>query len=254
MSPYAWNLLLFQSLDIYDNGLNTVPAMKKYFTSLLVIATLLPAGLNAQRAALVSVDPIVVQEFTQTVPVLGRLVAKRSGQVAARISGAVVEVAVDLGDTVLAGQVLARIDADRLTLRKAQALTQLAEAQTRLKTARAQLALATQEVKRLDGLTSSAAVSQAAYDDARQQQNIAIARVSEAEASINSSQANMELADLELRYTEIRAPFDGTITRKHTEVGNYVQPGQTAFEMISDLDLELEADVPGNTWRASPPD
>ena len=125
---------------MYDNGLNTVPAMKKYFTSLLVIATLLPAGLNAQRAALVSVDPIVVQEFTQTVPVLGRLVAKRSGQVAARISGAVIEVAVDLGDTVLAGQVLARIDADRLTLRKAQALTQLAEAQTRLKTARAQLA------------------------------------------------------------------------------------------------------------------
>lgn len=200
---------------------------------------------NAQEAALVSVDPVLRHQFTQTVPVLGRLVARRSGTVATRINGAIAEVLVDLGDAVNTGQVLARIDADILQLRLRHTQSQLSESQSRLKTANAQLALASQEVKRLEGLTSSAAVSQAAYDDARQQQNIAFARVNEAEAGINSSRASLEIAELELSYVDIAAPFDGTITGKLTEVGNYLQPGEPVFQLISNNDLELEADIPG---------
>ena len=213
-----------------------------FFVFLLILST----SAQAQQAALVSVDNVIQQQFTQTVPVLGRLVAKHSGSVASRISGAISEVLVELGDEVQTGQVLARVDATSLDLRRQQAQSQLAESQSRLKTAKAQLALATQEVKRLDGLTSSAAVSKAAYDDARQQQNIAFARVNEAEASINSSKASLEITNLDLSYTEIKAPFNGTITEKLTEVGSYLQLGQSVFEIISDKDLELEADIPAS--------
>jgi RND family efflux transporter MFP subunit len=215
-------------------------------TGFVVFLLIYCPGVQAQQAALVSVDNVIQQQFTQTVPVLGRLVAKRSGSIASRIHGAISEVLVELGDEVQTGQVLAKIDAMDLDLRRQQAQSQLVESQSRLKTAKAQLALATQEVKRLEGLTNSAAVSKAVYDDARQQQNIAFARANEAEASINSSKANLEITNLDLSYAEIKAPFNGTITEKLTEVGNYLQPGQSVFEIISDKNLELEADIPAS--------
>ncbi len=218
--------------------------LKIRFSSIFIVLLFGLPFVYAQQPALVSVDAVVEQRFTQTVPILGRLVAKRSSTVATRISGAIVEVLVDLGDRVSRGQFLARIDAATLELRQQHAKFQLVESQTRLKTSKAQLALASQEVKRFEGLKDSAAVSQALYDDARQQQNIAFARVSEAEAGIASSRASFNIAELELSYTIITAPFDGTITEKLTEVGNYLQQGQPVFHIISDQHLELEADVP----------
>ena len=214
------------------------------FHSFIIVPLFLVLHASAQEPALVSVDAVVEQRFTQTVPILGRLVAKRSSTVATRISGAIAEVLVDLGDQVEQGQPLARIDSATLELRMQHANSQLNESRTRLKTANALLALSSQDVKRLEGLKGSAAVSQALHDDAQQQQNIAYARVSEAEAGISSSRASFEIAQLELSYASITAPFDGTITEKLTEVGNYLQPGQAVFQIISDRKLELEADVP----------
>ncbi len=213
---------------------------------IVCLTALLTASAGAQQPALVSVDAIIEQQFTQTVPVLGRLVAKQSGKVATRTDGAIAEVLVDPGDRVEQGQVLATIDASAQLLRKQLVDSQLVEAQARLKTAKAQLALATQEVERLGSLKGSAAVSEAVYDDARQQQNIAFARASEAEAAINSSRASLRLSELELEHTRIVAPFSGTVTRKLTEVGNYLKQGETILELISDHDLELEADIPSS--------
>ena len=196
------------------------------------------------QEALVSVDPVIKQEFTQTVPILGRLVAKQSGTVASRTAGAVSEILVQVGDRVQAGQLIAVIDTETLTLQKKLAENQRAEAEARIATARAQLVLAGQEVKRLSSLKSSASVSEAARDDATQQQNIAFARVREAEAAVNSSNAAIHLAELELGYASITAPFNGTVTNKLTEVGSYLQRGQSVVQLVSDTLLELEADVP----------
>ncbi len=212
--------------------------------SILVLLLLPLANIQAQPAALVVVDGVVEQQYTRTVPVLGRLVAKQSGNVASRIRGTVSEVLVQVGDVVSRGQVLAKMDTTALALHSRQAKSHLAEAESRLRTARAQLALASQEVKRLEELQGSAAVSKANYEDARQGQNIAYARVNEAEANISSSRASLDIANLELTYASILAPFHGTITAKLTEVGNYLQPGESVFQLISDQQLEVEADVP----------
>ena len=212
---------------------------------LLIVLSVINVGAHAEEA-LVSVDPVVRQEFTQTVPILGRLVAKQSGTVASRTSGAVEQILVQVGDQVEKGQLIAVIDSEPLKLQKSLAEVQRAEAETRIATARAQLALASQEVSRLSTLESSAAVSKAALDDANQEQKIAFAKVREAEAAMNSSEASIRVADLELGYAQITAPFDGTVTSKLTEVGSYLQRGQSVVQLISDQRLELEADIPGN--------
>ena len=217
---------------------------KNLIRSLFILTLLWYSSLYAQQGARVSVDAVIAEKFTQTVPILGRLVAKQSGTVAVRISGPVSEILVDLGDVVAVGQVLARLDTTNLELQKKQAEYALIEAQTRLKTVKAQLALAEQEVERLETLKGSAAISQASLDDALQQQIIAYSRVNEAEAGINSSRVSFEIAALANDNAAIRAPFDGTITGKLTEVGNYLQIGQPVFRLISNLRLELEADIP----------
>lgn len=217
---------------------------KNLIRSLFILTLLWYSSLYAQQGARVSVDAVIAEKFTQTVPILGRLVAKQSGTVAVRISGPVSEILVDLGDVVAVGQVLARLDTTNLELQKKQAEYALIEAQTRLKTVKAQLALAEQEVERLETLKGSAAISRASLDDALQQQIIAYSRVNEAEAGINSSRVSFEIAALANDNAAIRAPFDGTITGKLTEVGNYLQIGQPVFRLISNLRLELEADIP----------
>lgn len=198
----------------------------------------------AAQQALVSVDVVVRQDYTQTVPILGRLVAEQTGTVASRVSGAVTAIEVQVGDRVTQGQLIALVDGEPLRLQKQLAENQRKEAEARISTARAQLELARQDVERLSSLQSSASVSKAQLDDANQQQNIAFARVREAEAALSSSDAQIRLADLELGYTRITAPFEGTVTEKLTEVGSYLQRGQSVVQLVSDRSLELEADVP----------
>ena len=110
---------------------------KNLIPSLFVLTMLWFPCASAQQGARVSVDAVISEQFTQTVPILGRLVAKQSGIVAVRISGPVAEILVDPGDVVSVGQVLARLDTANLELRKKQAESELIEAQTRLKTVKA---------------------------------------------------------------------------------------------------------------------
>lgn len=219
------------------------PANASVLAALLTTVLWVSVG-HAQHAAPVVTDMVVEESFTRTVPIIGRLTAKQAGVVAARIDGTVATMRVRVGDRVVRGQVLATIDTATLKLRMALAEARDTEAAARLKTANAQLTLADQAVKRLRGLSDSAAVSKADYDDARQRHNIALARVKEATASVSSSAAEVGLAKLAFAYAEIKAPFDGAITARLTAVGSYLQRGQAVARLVSDRQHEVEADVP----------
>ena len=68
------------------------------------------ASALAQPAELVQVDTVKEEPLRQTVPVIGRLVSLRSGNIAARIAGPVEEITVEVGDRVRKGQVIAILD------------------------------------------------------------------------------------------------------------------------------------------------
>ncbi len=219
-----------------------------------LLAALLAAPLgHAQGAALVTTDAVIREAYTQSIPIIGRLLAKQSGAVTARIAGTVADMRVEVGERVRRGRILAAVEATELELRLTLAQAQNAEARARLEAANAELALAGQEVKRLSTLTDSDAVSRAAYDDALQRRAIAFARAQEANAAIDSSAAAVGLAELDLAHAEILAPFDGVITARLTEVGGYVQRGQAVARIVSDRRLEVEADIPYNRLNGLTP-
>ncbi len=208
-----------------------------------------PVVAQEEVPAAVKVDAVRSEPLSQTVPVIGRLVARQAGAVAARIGGPIIEFRVQVGDRVSVGDVLAILDDATMRAERELATAALAVARAQLKTRQAQTALALQELKRLEGLKKSAAFSQARFEDVRQQVAIAEAGAREAEASVTAARAEIRLADINLEYTEIKAPYDGVISRRLSEAGAYADEGEALVNMIADQNLEVEADVPSNRLR-----
>ncbi len=209
----------------------------------VVLALSMPPAV-AQNAPLVRVDVVRVEPLSQTAAVIGRLIARQAGEVSARINGPLELFAVEVGDRVEEGQVLAALTDSYLVAQRDLAVGELAVADANLRTRKARLALAQQTLKRLERLKKSAAFNQSRYEDAKQEVAIARAEVTQAEASIISRRADKRAADINLSYATITAPYSGVVTQRMTEAGAYVQTGQAILRLVADQSLEIEADVP----------
>lgn len=219
--------------------------VRRILTAFWLLATIVASlSAAAEEPLVVSVDAVRRELLRQTVPVLGRLVALESGAIAARVEGAVDDVRVQVGDRVTQGQVLAVLDADRLTASRDLRAAELAAAEAAVASARADLALRRQELGRLEGLRRSPAFSEARYLDQRQTVLIAEADLREAEAAVIQARAQLRLAEIALRDSVIRAPYGGVVTRRQADVGAQVREGDPVVTMIDDQRLEIEVDVP----------
>jgi membrane fusion protein, multidrug efflux system len=189
-------------------------------------------------------------------------VAAHVHQVSSRVAGTVSEVLVEENDVVEAGRILARLDARDFDVKQQQALAQVAQAEAHLQQAEAQVAQgraqvsreqaqatkAMQDLNRAKALAQGAngAISkqeldaaQAAGDAAQAALDVAKSALQSAEAATAASralqqvaQANLKDAELQLSYTEIRAPAAGRIGKKNLETGNRVQPGQALLALV----------------------
>ncbi|MDH5748413.1 MAG: efflux RND transporter periplasmic adaptor subunit [Rhodospirillales bacterium] len=214
---------------------------------LLFLAPALSVPSLAQKkdqAAMVGIDLVRSEPLSQTVPVIGRLVARQAGVVAARIKGPVAELRVNVGDHVNKGDIIAVLVKDYLQWEHRLRQAEVSQAEAKLKTAKAQVILKTQEMDRFKGLSKSAAFSQARLDDASQEVVKAKSVVGESEAALLQSQANQKLAEISLYNADIRAPYPAVVSQRLTEVGAYLNVGQPVVFLIDDQNLEIEADVP----------
>ena len=205
-----------------------------------------PEGAAQQPPAVVSVDAVRMEAMAQTVPVIGRLVAKRAGEVAARTAGPVAQLHVAVGDRVETGDLIAELDTLRLRAERDRLAAIVNEAQAQVERLVAQSALHRQELRRFEGLRESAAFSQSRFEDARQQVIIAESAIGTADAARLSASASLRLAEIDLAWATITAPYPGVITIVHTEVGAWLSVGEQVVSMVNDQDLEVEADVPSS--------
>ena len=205
-----------------------------------------PEGAAQQPPAVVSVDQVRMEAMAQTVPVIGRLVARRAGEVAARTAGPVARLHVAVGDRVETGDPVAELDTVRLRAERDRLAAIVNEAQAQVERLTAQSALHRQELRRLQGLRDSAAFSQSRFEDARQHVLIAESAIGPADAARLSASATLRLAEIDLAWATVAAPYPGVITLVHTEVGAWLSVGERVVSMVNDQDLEVEADVPSS--------
>ena len=146
----------------------------------------------------------------------GTVRPQRSAQLAAKVMGTIAEMPVVLGQRVRAGDLLARIAADEIAAR-------LAQAQSQLSTAR-------RDLERERELLAKSASTPETVKDLEDRFTAALAAVREAEAMLG--------------YTALRAPFDGVIARKLADVGDLASPGQPLLQIEGADEFRVEADLP----------
>jgi RND family efflux transporter MFP subunit len=226
----------------------------------LTVALVLGMALGASAAlaqsappALVKVDSVREEPLSQTVPVIGRLVARESGVVSARVGGPVFEVRAHVGDRVQRGDIIAVLADEAIAAEVERREAELNMQQANLAAVQAQLGQTQQELARLTKLKSSAAFSQARFDDTSQE----VARYKglsrQAKAQIERAAAELRLAQIDLQRTAVRAPFPGVVTIRHTSPGAYLNAGEPVVTLLNDRDLEIEADVPADRVEALTP-
>lgn len=198
----------------------------------------------AQQPSLVRVDTVQTQPLTQTVPIIGRLVSRQTGNVAARIGAPVEVMQVDVGDRVVKGQLIAQLNAEILQADVLLEKSELADAKAELATKEAELNLAKVEFDRQAGLRQSAAYSKARFEDAQKKMRVAEAEVTRAKARVDIRVASLQKAEISLSYSRIIAPYEGIVVERFTENGSYAKLGDPIVKLIGDRALEIEVDVP----------
>ncbi|MGB0694426.1 MAG: efflux RND transporter periplasmic adaptor subunit [Rhodospirillaceae bacterium] len=160
----------------------------------------------------------------------GRFAAVDNVEIRARVSGFLEQVHFQDGQTVTAGDLLFTIDQRPFR-------TALAEAQADLAAARAVLDNARTEAERGEVLVARGALSRQNADDRLQ-------ALREAEAAVVGAEARLDRAELELSFTEVRAPVSGRISDDAVSVGNLISAGDHVLSNIVSLDpIEFEFTV-----------
>ncbi|MBO6782057.1 MAG: efflux RND transporter periplasmic adaptor subunit [Alphaproteobacteria bacterium] len=232
--PVAAN---FDKIDTDGNGALDGAELRAFFTGG-------GGGSGGPPPATVVVDTVIEESVGQTTPIIGRFVARQAGAVAARISGPVLDMSVDVGDRVAEGAVIARLDQERLSLERDRYAAVVSQQSANLAAERANLEKRRNELKRLERIRKSAAFSQARYDDLVQDVATQTGQVAETRAQLVQAETQLQQAERDLADAEIRAPFAGVVSETHTEVGAYLSVGSPVVTIINDTNLDIEADVP----------
>ena len=166
-----------------------------------------------------------------SVPVRGDIYAVYTGtapieafaeaDVIAKVDGEVREVLVEEGDDIKEGQIMARLDGDRLRL-------ELNESQARLRKLQ-------RDFQRNQELRDKGLISEGDYEKIQYE--------------LEALQASYNLASLELDYTQIRAPIDGVVSERYIKLGNTIKVGDPIYRVTSFDPLVAYLHVPEREYR-----
>ncbi|WP_421730185.1 HlyD family secretion protein [Brevundimonas sp.] len=159
-------------------------------------------------------------------------------QVAARRGGIIREVLVQEGDTVSAGQILARQEDDEARLAVQSARAAVAQAQSQLSQIQVSINTAQREYERLEKLVATNFVAAARMDEARDAIATARAQLGSQQAAVQTARAQLSQAEYDQELTVIRSPMAGRIVRR------YANPGAGASTLNVSAMFDLEPDAP----------
>lgn len=223
-----------------------------------------PAAAPAQTQNLpaIIVTPAKSRELVDRIVATGTVQAVEEVQIQPQVEGLQIKsLEADVGDTVAANAVVARLNEDTLVLERSQLVANRAKAEAALAQYRAQLVEAEaslveaqRQSERSTRLEATGSVSASQKEQATTALASATARVETARQAITVAEADIKVVDsqiadtdLRLARTEVKSPVAGTISVRNARIGAIASgSGQPLFTVIRDGQIELVADVPEN--------
>lgn len=159
----------------------------------------------------------VLAIYSSTAPIE----AFAEADVIAKVEGEIREVLAEEGDDVVAGQVIARLDGDRLRLE--------------LNESRAHLRKMQKDYERNRDLREKGLLSEGDFE--------------KLQFDLEALQASYNLASLELDYTQIKAPIDGVVSERYIKIGNTIKVGDPLYRVTGLDPLVAYLHIPEREYR-----
>lgn len=159
----------------------------------------------------------------------GQVESKNQADLSTIVMGTVTGVAVDVGDEVHKGDILAHIKDDQIQAQKKQLEANRVQAEANLENTE-------KNYNRIKNLYAEESATSKELDDISTMYEIAKANMEALEASLR------EVNEM-LDYTVIRAPFDGIVSRKHADEGDMAAPGHPILTIADPGELKITATV-----------
>ncbi|WP_299704034.1 efflux RND transporter periplasmic adaptor subunit [uncultured Tateyamaria sp.] len=193
--------------------------MKTLASLSFVLLLVFGAAATAQQGPpTVTAAKPVVKTIVEDDEFVGRFEARSEVSLRSRVSGYLEEVHFKEGSLVEAGQLLFTID-------QRQFRTALRQAQAQIDVADATYEFATEQLERAQALIGNGTIPQSVLDERRE-------AYLAAQGALEQARAALELAELDLEFSEIRAPMSGRIDRSLIDPGNLVSADQTVLTSI----------------------
>ena len=230
------------------------PRLKKFWLiggllSLLVVAAIAATWwtLDERGSVHYVTAPVAKGSVIRTVTATGTVNPELTIIVGAAVSGFIQELYCDYNTRVKKGQVCARIDPRPYQSIVDQNKANLAVAKAQLEKDKANLIYAKLALGRAATLLPTHAVSQDAYDSAKSTYDQALAQISFDEATVQQRQASLDAAQVNLDYTSIVSPVEGTVVSRNVTMGQTVAASfqtPTLFLIATDLArMQVDANV-----------
>ena len=190
-----------------------------------------PAGPRALPPVPVKTVLPMSREVLEWDEYTGRIEAMESVEIRARVSGYLDQVLFKDGEKVKKGDRLFSIDPRNYAI-------ELKRAEAELQRTRTKLELAQNDLRRAERLRLSKAISDEEYDSRSK-------GLAESTETLHAAEAAVEMARLNLEFTQVRSPINGRIGRELITVGNLVREDQTLLTTVVSTDpiyVYLDAD------------
>lgn len=223
----------------------------------LLVAGLAVVGLRRTVFAPVRVtlQRVATGDLALEVAGTGTLEARRAATIGPRIQEKLAEVLVDEGDPVAEGQLLARLDGAELGRQVDVAEASLAAARSTVERVRADevraeavLSQARLNHRRLVELLEGKVASQADFDRSEEALRVAESERGRAQAATREAESSAVAADRtlqhrreQLRFTEIRSPWNGRVVRRDRDPGEIVVPGVSILRVVDTNEFWVSA-------------
>jgi HlyD family secretion protein len=185
--------------------------------------------------------------ITEVVQSTGTLEAIRTMAIGSQVSGQVKEIYVDFNNIVKKGQLLAEIDPDLLQVQVDLQLANVARQEGEINNQAVQLEDAKKQLERTQGLFDRQLASQQQLDQAILTVKTRTTALDAAKRQLQTVNASLDQAKLNVSYTKIYAPIDGVIVDRRVDKGQFVQSSMTApqfFTIATDMrQMRLSAGV-----------